>query len=207
MSIIVSAAFAAMVFLILRAVGPWLARIVGGLLVISAFAGIALGAGLLNQLITAMVGFVLWIVGHLVGAIRDGHWRSQLAHRIIAATALRRFDPEYRAQGRRPRRKGHAEECAVPANQPYGFPRAMTAIPGVLFLECAPSPEAQFPTLDAVPVDGDRTRWVATAPRSRRSSQKARSSASRTTGTAATRFVVRRIPGGRTAYRAWQLMR
>lgn len=78
MSIIVSLAFAAMVFLILRAVGPWLARIVGSLLVISAFAGIALGAGLLNQLIIAMVGFVLWVVGHLVGAIRDGHWRSQL---------------------------------------------------------------------------------------------------------------------------------
>lgn len=207
MSIIVSVAFAAMVFLILRAVGPWLARIVGGLLVISAFAGIALGAGLLNQLIIAMVGFGLWIVGHLVGAIRDGHWRSQLARRIIAATVLRRFDPEHRAQGRRPRRQGHAEERAMPANQPYGFPRVMTAIPGVLFLECTLSPEAQFPSLDAVPVDGDRTRWVATAPRPRRNSQKARSRASRIAGTAATRLVVRRIPGGRTAYRAWRLVR
>ncbi|MEU6562541.1 hypothetical protein [Nocardia nova] len=105
MPVIADLALAALAAVALWAVGPFAARVLGGMGVLVSLVVLALGGGAswLAILVSAMA---LWLLGHLLSAYKNRRWHSRLAEAIVIRTPLlRKLHPLTRRTGRRPARR------------------------------------------------------------------------------------------------------
>ena len=183
--LLITAAFVALIIVVVWKFGYGLARIVGIVLVLKGLVWLVAGAAVGAQLGTMVAGAAVWLTGHLFGAYRHRAWGSRLAKLIFTRIpGLRVLDPQRRKR----------QSCR-PAR-----PEPARRVPGDDWTQWESELGRWLPHERKAPKTSPRQH--------RRSSRAARigSRAARSAARAAVRLTIRHVRAARAAHRAYRFL-